>query len=109
MENAEIGKKLKVLRKSRGLTQQDLADRLECRRSTISNYEIGRRSPSIQELPRIASILGVGLDYFGIDKGKDLHELVASARVMFEDDSIPASEKAKAYKEIMKLYLDIEE
>jgi hypothetical protein len=29
--------------------------------------------------------------------------------VMFEDDSIPASEKAKAYKEIMKLYLDIEE
>ena len=109
MESAEIGKKLKVLRKSRGLTQQDLADRLECRRSTISNYEIGRRSPSIQELSRIASILGVGLDYFGIDKGKDLHELVATARVMFEDDSIPASEKAKAYKEIMKLYLDIEE
>lgn len=108
MENAEIGKKLKVLRKSRGLTQQDLADRLECRRSTISNYEIGRRSPSIQELSRIASILGVGLDYFGIDKGKDLHELVASARVMFEDDSIPASEKAKAYKEIMRLYLNIE-
>lgn len=109
MENAEIGKKLKVLRKSRGLTQQDLADRLECRRSTISNYEIGRRQPSIQELSKIASILGVGLDYFGIDKGKDLHELVANARVMFEDDSIPASEKAKAYKEIMKLYLNIEE
>ena len=109
MENAEIGKKLKVLRKSRGLTQQDLADRLECRRSTISNYEIGRRSPSIQELTKISSILGVGLDYFGIDKGQDLHDLVARARVMFEDDSIPAGEKAKAYKEIMKLYLDIEE
>lgn len=109
MESAEIGKKLKVLRKSRGLTQQDLADRLDCRRSTISNYEIGRRSPSIHELSKIASILGVGLDYFGIDKGKDLHELVATARVMFEDDSIPASEKAKAYREIMKLYLDIEE
>ena len=109
MENAEIGKKLKVLRKSRGLTQQDLADRLECRRSTISNYEIGRRQPSIQELSRIASILGVSLEYFGIDKGQDLHDLVARARVMFEDDAIPASEKAKAYKEIMKLYLNIEE
>lgn len=108
METAEIGKKLKVLRKSRGFTQQDLADRLNCRRSTISNYEIGRRSPSVHELQKISSILGVGLEYFGIVKGKDLHELVASARVMFEDDSIPASEKAKAYKEIMKLYLDLE-
>ena len=51
MEKEDIGKKIKILRKTRGLTQQDLADKVGCKRATISNYEIGRRSPrNIKEL-----------------------------------------------------------
>lgn len=107
MEKEEIGQKIKILRKTRGLTQEQLADKLNIKRATISNYEIGRRSPHIKELEAIAEALNVGLDYFGFG-GSAAVDLVARAKVLFESD-IPAEEKQQAYKEIMKLYLNMEE
>ena len=107
LDKLEIGKKIKILRKTRGLTQEQLADKLRVKRATISNYEIGRRSPHIKELEDIAEVLGVNLEYFGFG-GSAAVDLVARAKVLFESD-IPAEEKAQAYKEIMRLYLQIEE
>jgi len=103
----KIAKKIKILRKTRGLTQQQLAEMLGVQRATISNYEIGRRSPHIKELEKLADILGVNLEYFGVTNN-DLTELVAKARVVFDDDEIPTEEKAKCYKEILKLYLELD-
>lgn len=107
MEKEEIGKKIKILRKTRGLTQEQLAEKLNVKRATISNYEIGRRMPHIKELEDISEALGVNLEYFGFG-GSAAVDLVARAKVLFESD-ISAKEKADAYKEIMKLYLKIEE
>ncbi len=106
MEKAEIGRKIRILRKTRGLTQEQLAEKLRITRATISNYEIGRRSPHIKELEEIAEVLGVNLEYFGFG-GSAAVDLIARAKVLFESD-LPAEEKAKAYKEIMKLYLQME-
>lgn len=103
----EIGKKIRVLRRTRGLTQEQLAEKIRVKRATISNYEIGRRSPHIKELEDISEALGVNLEYFGFG-GSAAVDLVARAKVLFESD-IPAEEKAHAYKEIMRLYLKIEE
>lgn len=111
LDKLEIGKKIKILRKTRGLTQEQLANKLNppLRRATISNYEIGRRSPStVRELAQIAEALGVDLEYFGIG-GSKTYDLIARAKLLFEDDTITAEDKAKAYKEIMKLYLQNEE
>lgn len=108
MEKEEIGKKIKILRKTRGLTQQQLAEKLKVKRATISNYEIGRRSPHIKELEDISEALGVNLEYFGYG-GSPTVDLVARAKVLFEDKTISAEDKSKAYREIMKLYLQNEE
>lgn len=102
----EIGTKIKILRKVRGLTQTQLADKLNVGRATVSNYEIGRRSPHLKELERIAKALGVGLDYFGIAQS-DTTDLIARAKLLFNDDTISPEEKEKTYKEIMKIYLDL--
>lgn len=107
MEKEEIGKKIRILRRTRGLTQEQLAEKLRVKRATISNYEIGRRSPHIKELEEISEVLGVNLEYFGFG-GSAAVDLVARAKVLFESD-IPAEEKTKAYKEIMRLYLQMEE
>lgn len=104
----ELGKKIKTLRKTRGLSQEDLGHALNLRRSTISNYEIGRRTPSLKELERIAQVLGVSLDYFGFKKEKNVYDLVARAKMVFEDDEISIEKKADVYKEIMRLYLNME-
>lgn len=104
----DLGKKIKTLRKTRGLSQEDLGEKLGLRRSTISNYEIGRRSPSLRELEKIGAVLGVGLDYFGIEREKNVYDLVSRAKLVFEDDEISAEKKAEVYKEIMRLYLQID-
>lgn len=101
-----IGDKIKILRKVRGLTQTQLADKLNVGRATVSNYEIGRRSPHLKELERIASALGVGLDYFGVGSS-DINDLIARANLLFNDANITAADKERAYKEIMRLYLGL--
>lgn len=108
MSDERISKKIKALRKTRGLTQEQLAEKLGVQRATISNYEIGRRSPHIKELEKIADVLGVPLEYFG-GGCNEVHDLIARAKMIFENPEIPPSEKADVYKQIMRLYLKMDE
>ncbi|RMG22925.1 MAG: LexA family transcriptional regulator [Bacteroidetes bacterium] len=57
-----IGKNLKYLRKNRGLTQQELADHLGIRRSSIGAYEECRATPKNDTLTRISDFFEVSLD-----------------------------------------------
>ena len=106
--NDSIGSKLKILRKERCLTQQELADKLGIKRATISNYEIGRRSPHLSELRRIAEFYGVGLDYFGVAQKDDVLDLIARAQRVFESEDVPKEKKEEVYKELMRLYLNLQ-
>lgn len=103
----DIGSKLKTLRKGRKLTQQELADKLGITRATVSNYEVGRRSPHLSELQRFAEFYGVDLSYFGIATKDEIFDLLSRAKEVFENDSIPKEKKDDLYKELMKLYLSI--
>lgn len=103
-----IGKKLKQLRKSRGLTQEQVAERVAITRSTISNYEIGRRTPHLKDLSALAGVFGVGLDYFGISAKDETFELIARAKEIFESEEVPRETKESLYREMMKLYLQME-
>ena len=40
-----MDKRLKLVRKKLGLTQQEMADRLHIKRNTFANYELGRNAP----------------------------------------------------------------
>lgn len=103
-----IGKKIKAIRKTRGLSQQQLAELMDCTRSTISNWECGRRSPHLNELESLATKLNVSLDYFKETKD-DVKEMIAKASQVFNDKSIPYQIKADAYKELMKIYVRIDD
>lgn len=103
-----IGMKLKILRKGRKLSQQALADMLGINRATISNYEIGRRSPHINELKRFAEFFGVDLGFFGVAPRDEVFDLISRAKEIFESDEVTSEDKEELYKEIMRLYLTIE-
>lgn len=103
-----IGMKLKILRKGRKLSQQALADMLGINRATISNYEIGRRSPHINELKRFAEFFGVDLGFFGVAPRDEVFDLISRAKEVFESDEVTPEDKEELYKEIMRLYLTIE-
>ncbi len=53
----------KSLRKEKGLTQQELADRLGTTKSTISMYERGERRPNFEIAEAITDFFGVDLSY----------------------------------------------
>ena len=56
---AEIGKKIKMLRKRQGWTQADLAERIGCARITVNMWEKGKSIPKGKNLERIAQTFGL--------------------------------------------------
>lgn len=64
--------RIKQLRKSRGYTQEKLAELIERDTKHISKWEIAGSYPSIKTLERIASVLGVEIkEFFNFDGLKD--------------------------------------
>lgn len=103
----QIGKKLKQLRLDKGLTQQQVADKLEITRSTISNYEIGRRTPHLKDLQELAELYGTGLDFFGVATKDEAFDVLARAKELFESPNVSQQTKEELYREFMKLYLKL--
>lgn len=64
----DFGLRLQKLRKNRGMTQAELADRLGVSKGTIYRYERNLQDPSLQTAIRLAVLLRTSLDYLtGID------------------------------------------
>jgi len=59
-----IGERIKFVRKQAGMTQQELADRLETSYVGISLWESGKRKPKPESLMRIAEVLDIPATYF---------------------------------------------
>ena len=58
----EFNEKLQELRKSKGLTQEELAEALYVSRTAISKWESGRGYPSIDSLKEISKFFSVTID-----------------------------------------------
>src|SRR5690606_5482143 len=57
-----LGKNLRYLRKQKGLTQSDIAEKLYIKRTMISAYEGGRSEPKLASLNILASTFNISLD-----------------------------------------------
>ena len=58
-----MGARIAALRKESGLSQAELAEKLQISASAMGMYEQGRREPSGQMLVSLAQTLGVTTDY----------------------------------------------
>ena len=58
-----FGERLKQLRLKSGLSQQELSDELNIGRSTLANYEQGKREPNFETLETIADYFNVDMNY----------------------------------------------
>lgn len=57
----KLSEQIKTLRKKKGLTQEELADRINVSRSVIAKYETGRSIPNEDNLNLLSKELGVTL------------------------------------------------
>ncbi|MBQ7411604.1 MAG: helix-turn-helix transcriptional regulator, partial [Clostridia bacterium] len=57
-----IGEKIRDLRKSKNMTQEDLAECLNVTISAVSQWEIGKTMPDITMIPIICNVFDVSSD-----------------------------------------------
>lgn len=74
--------RLKKLREQKGLSQAEIARRLNINRITYSQYEMGRRHPDYETLNKIADFYGVSIDYLLGRKLNDEIEVVDLEEVL---------------------------
>lgn len=60
--NIALGRRIASFRKQHGLTQTELAERLDLSQTVISSYEIGRLRPHPDLLLKLADILDLSTD-----------------------------------------------
>lgn len=86
----EFHNKLYQLRKQRGLSQEELANRLHVSRQTISKWEVGDSTPDMETLVAISALFEISLD-----------ELVMGKTPERTGENIRKTEPGSSWKERM--------
>lgn len=95
MENSNnikkrLGKRIQELRKSRNLTQEELAEMVDIGTSNISYFETGKFYPAPETLAKIANALDVNIyELFMFESLKPAEELrkELTAAILSKDDN----------------------
>ena len=90
MEKKTIGQFIAILRKANGLTQQELADKLNVSNKAVSRWERDESAPDITLIPALAELLGVTCD-----------ELLKGERIAYTQQ--PEKKEAKVEKQVRAL------
>ena len=89
-----MGERIKELRKSLKMTQQEFADRLNIQRGSIASYETGRISPSNATISLICKELNVSEDwlrngegdmYIPITRDEEIASFIGSVQADVDD------------------------
>lgn len=114
----EFTEKLQKLRKDKGYTQAELAEKIGVSCRSIQNYELGARYPKRDILNRLCSVLGTKIEYLvssndfiGFVYAEDGSRGVASAQqlldcagALFAGGDISEEDKDKVMLALQNIY-----
>lgn len=117
LDTKEIGNRVRQLRKTRNITQDELGVILGDKttgkplsRGQVSNLETGKRNLNIHQIKILADYFNVSIETLGCKADEVATvDLLERAKLIFENDSVPLEEKQELYENIMKLYLSARE
>ena len=108
MDMVEFGGKLKHLRQTKNISQEELGEVLGVSRATVGSWESGRRNISVKHLEAVCAHFGLDVGYFTGEPTKDeILDLLERARALFNNDALPLEDKQKLSEEVMRLYLQV--
>ncbi len=110
--------KLQKLRKQKGLTQAELAEKVGVSSRSIQNYELGSRYPKRNILDKLCEVLGTKIEYLvssddflGLVQAEDGAKGVASAQqlldcagALFAGGDMSEDDKDKVMLALQKIY-----
>lgn len=94
----EISQRIKQYRNEKRYTQKELADLLNVKSSTVSGWELGRNTPSIDAIKKMADIFNVSFDVMaGVSDGSSNTQTadLADDDVLFTYQGKPLSDEDK--------------
>lgn len=97
----EFNGRLYELRKQKGMSQEELANRLNVTRQTVSKWEVGDSTPDMEKLVAISDLFGVSLDELVLGKEQAAQEATAQkidTVAMLEEKVLTEESKKKAKK-----------
>ena len=83
MDKQSMGARIAKLRRTNGMTQLSLAEQLSVSDKTISKWENGQGYPDITQLPAIAALFGVSIDFLMRGGSRKVQKLKA---ISFHND-----------------------
>ncbi len=92
MTKASIGQFIAALRKANGMTQQDIADRLNVSNKAVSRWERDECAPDISLIPALAELLGVTCDE--LLKGERILETDTAEKIDRKEPKVDRQVKA---------------
>lgn len=79
----ELGKKIKQLRKFSGMTQEQLAEKLNISRQALSKWENGSSMPDVESVVRISKLFQISLEELLLKEEKHVEE--SKTQITLED------------------------
>ena len=98
-----IGEKIKSLRESEALTQEEIAVKVGVSKEFISMVESGKRNPSLEVLSKIASVFSIEASYFMDTKREDFALALRTAEINEKDN-----EEIRKFKDFCEDYYFLE-
>ena len=87
MKDMRFAERIKELRKAKGLTMEELGDKLGKAKSSISSWENGIRTPKMGEIKKIAIFFDVDPDYLvGFSNIKKYEETLKGKTIRILDE-----------------------
>lgn len=84
----KFGDKLLELRKQKGWSQEELGDKLDVSRQTVSKWEAGQTTPEMEKLILMSEVFNVTLDEIMIPDKKENKEFFSNINELLEKDNL---------------------
>ena len=75
-----LSEKIRELRRKSGLSQEELADKLDVSRQAVSKWETGSAVPTTETLVQLADFFGVSLDFLLRDNAPEMPGVLLSPK-----------------------------
>ena len=102
----DIGKRISTLRRERGWTQAQLAEKLFITDKAVSKWEQGRGDPELSSIVKLSEIFGVTTDCLLIDKVWESRNVVSSSPKSNKIIRIGKTIEAATHAELLNRLLD---
>jgi transcriptional regulator with XRE-family HTH domain len=93
-----LGQRIARLRKNKGLTQEELGDKVGVSSQAVSKWETDSSVPDVMLLVKIANLFDISVD-----------ELLGNDRIKETPQIVPVSERRPIDKMILKIIIDSDE